>query len=147
MELDDLNYTRSPGDIRIGRNITLPIKRGFFTVNISSVPDNWTYGSIDLFATVNRTAAVTHAIDIIPLNMDVTVLFHKGRAISIEVPMFVVMEITECEPGVKGDTRSSSMKPAVLSTGAKVNVPLFVEQGEWIKVDTRTSEYVERAKR
>ena len=80
-------------------------------------------------------------------NMEVDVLFHKGQAISIEVPMFVELEITECEPGVKGDTRSSSTKPAILSTGAKINVPLFVEQNEWIKVDTRTGSYVERAKR
>ena len=80
-------------------------------------------------------------------NMDVTVLFHNGRAISVDVPMFVELEITECEPGVKGDTRSASNKPAQLSTGASVNVPLFVEQNEWIRVDTRSGEYVERVKK
>jgi elongation factor P len=80
-------------------------------------------------------------------NMEATVLFHAGKAISVDVPMFVELEITECEPGIKGDTRSASTKPAILVTGAKINVPLFVEQGEWIKVDTRTGEYVERVKR
>ena len=80
-------------------------------------------------------------------NSEVTVLFHSGKAISVDVPMFVELEITECEPGIKGDTRSASNKPAILSSGAKINVPLFVEQGEWIKVDTRISTYVERVKR
>ena len=80
-------------------------------------------------------------------NMDVTVLFFKGQAISIEVPIFVELEITECEPGVKGDTRSASNKPSIVSTGARVDVPLFVEQGEWIKIDTRTGAYCERVKK
>ena len=80
-------------------------------------------------------------------NMDVTVLFHNGIAISVDVPIFVELHITECEPGVKGDTRSNATKPAVLSTGAKIQVPLFVENGEWIRVDTRTGSYVERVKR
>ena len=80
-------------------------------------------------------------------NMEATVLFFRSRAISVEVPTFVEMQITECEPGVRGDTRTNVTKPAVLPTGAKVQVPLFVEQGEWIRVDTRTSAYVERVKK
>ena len=80
-------------------------------------------------------------------NMEVVVLFYKGKAISVETPTFVELQITECEPGVRGDTRNNVNKPALLSTGAKVPVPLFVEQGEWIKVDTRTGEYIERVKK
>ena len=80
-------------------------------------------------------------------NMEVTALFHKGQAISVDVPMFVEIDITECEPGVRGDTRNASNKPAMLSTGARINVPLFVEQGELIRVDTRTGSYVERVKK
>lgn len=72
------------------------------------------------------------------------VLFYKGMPVSIEVDNFVELEIVECEPGVRGNSATGSVKPAILSTGAKVNVPLFVEQGTWIKVDTRTGEYVER---
>lgn len=80
-------------------------------------------------------------------NLEAKVMFFEGRAISIELPNFVELEITYCEPGIKGDTATGSTKPATLSTGAIVNVPLFVEQGEWIKVDTRTNSYSERVKR
>jgi elongation factor P len=56
----------------------------------------------------------------------------------------VILQITNSEPGVKGDTASGATKPATVSTGATVNVPLFVKEGEWIKIDTRTGEYIER---
>lgn len=75
------------------------------------------------------------------------VLFYKGTPVSVEVPNFVELEITYCEPGVKGNTATGSTKPATLSTGATVNVPLFVENGTWIKVDTRTGSYVERVRK
>ena len=74
-------------------------------------------------------------------------LFYKGNPVSLELPYFVELEITYCEPGVRGNTAQGATKPATLSTGATVNVPLFVENGTWIKVDTRTGEYVERVKR
>lgn len=70
----------------------------------------------------------------------------NGRPISVQAPNFVVLEIVETDPGLKGDTASGGSKPATLSTGATVNVPLFVNQGELIKIDTRTGEYVSRAK-
>jgi elongation factor P len=76
--------------------------------------------------------------------MEVTVLFYKDRPVSVDVPNFVELEITYCEPGVRGNTATGATKPATLSTGAIVNVPLFVEQGTVVKVDTRTSEYVGR---
>jgi len=76
--------------------------------------------------------------------MEVTVLFYKSRPVSLDVPNFVELEITYCEPGVRGNTATGATKPATLSTGAIVNVPLFVEQGTVIKVDTRTGEYVGR---
>ncbi|MBF0186587.1 MAG: elongation factor P [Magnetococcales bacterium] len=71
----------------------------------------------------------------------------KGKAISVVPPAFVVLTITECEPGVRGDTVSGATKPATLETGATVKVPLFINEGERIKVDTRTGSYVERAKK
>ena len=61
-------------------------------------------------------------------------------------PNFVVLEVSESDPGLKGDTASGGTKPAVLETGATVKVPLFVEQGESIRIDTRTGEYVSRSK-
>ncbi|MBF0621129.1 MAG: elongation factor P [Magnetococcales bacterium] len=70
----------------------------------------------------------------------------KDRPISVVPPPFVVLKITVCEPGVKGDTVSGATKPATLETGAIVKVPLFVNEGELIKVDTRTGTYSERAK-
>jgi elongation factor P len=76
--------------------------------------------------------------------LDVEVMTFNGNAIGIELPPSVVLQITESEPGIKGDTASGATKPAKLSTGAVVNVPLFIKEGEWVKVDTRTGDYLER---
>ena len=73
------------------------------------------------------------------------VVSYKGDIFQVELPITVELEITECEPGVKGDTANNASKYATLETGAVVKVPLFVNQGEKIKVDTRTGEYLERA--
>ena len=77
-------------------------------------------------------------------NLVVDVLFWRGQPINIELPAFIEAAVTECEPGIKGDTASGATKPATLETGAVVQVPLFVKEGERIRVDTRTGEYVER---
>jgi elongation factor P len=70
----------------------------------------------------------------------------NGQPIAVEAPNFVVLEVTETDPGVKGDTSGGGGKPATLETGAVVRVPLFVQIGEKIKVDTRSGEYVSRVK-
>ncbi|OSM02494.1 elongation factor P [Magnetofaba australis] len=70
----------------------------------------------------------------------------EGQAINVMPPSHMILTITECEPGIKGDTVSGATKPATLETGKVVKVPLFVEEGERIRVDTRTGEYMERAK-
>lgn len=75
----------------------------------------------------------------------VRVVIFNGEVISIELPSFVELVITECDPGLKGDTVSGATKPAKLETGASVQVPLFINQGDKIKVDTRSGQYVERA--
>ncbi len=77
-------------------------------------------------------------------NVIVRILVFNGKVVSIELPAFVELEITECEPGVKGDTVSGASKPAKVETGASVQVPLFINQGDTIKIDTRSGEYVER---
>ena len=77
-------------------------------------------------------------------NLEVDVLLYKGNAINIELPSFIEAVITKTEPGIKGDTASGSTKPATIEPGAVVQVPLFVKEGEKIRVDTRTGEYVER---
>lgn len=78
--------------------------------------------------------------------LEVSVLLYNGRAIDVDLPNFIEAEIVECEPGVKGDTVQGGSKPATISTGAVIQVPLFVEQGETIRVDTRTREYASRVK-
>ena len=77
-------------------------------------------------------------------NLEVDVLFHKGAPLTVALPNFVVLEVTQCDPGVKGDTKSNVSKPATVSTGAVVNVPMFVKEGESVRIDTRTGDYVER---
>jgi elongation factor P len=77
-------------------------------------------------------------------NDTVQVLMHNGRIFGIEPPLFVELEITETEPGFKGDTAQGATKPATVETGAVVKVPLFVSTGEKIKIDTRTGEYLGR---
>ena len=79
-------------------------------------------------------------------SLEVKVLMYKGRAISVELPNFVNLEITYCEPGVKGDTATGATKLATLESGAEVQVPLFINQNEKIRIDTRTGSYVERVK-
>ena len=74
------------------------------------------------------------------------VSMHEGVAISVDLPASTVLTVTTTDPGVKGDTRTGSLKPATLETGVVVQVPLFVEEGEKIKVDTRTGDYIERVK-
>lgn len=78
-------------------------------------------------------------------NMEVKVLSYKGSVFGVEPPNFVELEITETDPGFKGDTATNATKPATVETGAMVRVPLFIDQGDRIKIDTRTGEYMERA--
>jgi elongation factor P len=79
-------------------------------------------------------------------NEDLTVDMHGEEPIRVELPLTVVRQITYCEPGVKGDTASAATKPATVEGGAVVNVPLFVNEGDKIKIDTRSFNYLERAK-
>lgn len=74
------------------------------------------------------------------------ILSYKGSVFAVEAPMFVVLEIIETDPGFKGNTATNTLKPATVETGATVKVPLFIDNGEKIKIDTRTGEYLERAK-
>jgi len=78
-------------------------------------------------------------------NETLTLLTHDDRVLGVELPIVVELEVTETEPGFKGDTANAASKPAHLETGAVVDVPLFVNQGERIRVDTRSGRYIERA--
>ena len=79
-------------------------------------------------------------------NDNVIVKFYKGNAFSVDCENFVVLRVTQADPGVKGNTATNATKDAILETGAKIQVPMFVNEGELIRVDTRTGEYMERVK-
>lgn len=78
-------------------------------------------------------------------NMECRILSYKGNVFGIEPPNFVELQVTKTEPGFKGDTATNATKPATLETGAEIKVPLFINEGEMIRIDTRTGEYMERA--
>ena len=87
------------------------------------------------------------ALNYLEEEMPLDVVYYESTAVAVELPTFVEREVTYTEPGLRGDTSGKVMKPARINTGFEVQVPLFVEQGEWIKIDTRTNEYVERVKK
>ena len=125
----------------------------FPAARIDRVEMQYLYSDGDLWHFMN-----TETYDQIALNSDdigdslkfvkendmVKVCSHNGKVFAVEPPMFVELEITDTEPGFKGDTATGATKPAVVETGATVYVPLFVEQGDRIKIDTRTGEYLSR---
>ena len=78
-------------------------------------------------------------------NMVCKILSYKGKVFGVEPPTFVELQVTQTDPGVNGDTATNATKPATLETGAEIRVPLFIDEGEMIRIDTRTGEYMERA--
>jgi elongation factor P len=77
---------------------------------------------------------------------EIDILFNGSEIISVEIPVFTYLKVVETEPGFKGDTATGAVKPAMLETGIQINVPLFIEEGDLLKVDTRTGAYAERVK-
>ena len=125
----------------------------FPAARIDRVDMQYLYSDGDLFHFMN-----TETFDQIALNADdigdalkfvkenemVKICSYNGNVFAVEPPLFVELEITDTEPGFKGDTATGATKPATVETGAVVSVPLFVEQGDKIKIDTRTGEYLSR---
>jgi elongation factor P len=103
--------------------------------------DNNNYEQVSL-----ESSVVGDASNYLTESMLVNVCFFRGRSIGLTLPNFVVLEVTETAPGEKGNTVTGASKPAEVSTGYSVNVPLFVNQGDQLRIDTRTGEYVERIK-
>jgi len=101
--------------------------------------DNETYEQMSL-----TEDQIGNAIGYLDENVEVKILFHNKTPIGIELPMFMELRIAETSPGVKGNTAAGGSKPATLKTGITIQVPLFVNEGEVVKVDTRTGEYMER---
>ena len=102
--------------------------------------DMETYDQISL-----NSDKIGDALKFVKENETVKICSHKGNVFSVEPPLFVELEVTETEPGFKGNTATGATKPATVETGAQVAVPLFVEIGNKIKIDTRTGEYLSRA--
>mgnify|MGYP000431825778 FL=1 len=101
--------------------------------------NNETYDQIAL-----NEEAIGDALKFVKENDMVKMLSHQGQVFAIEPPLFVELVITETEPGFKGDTAQGATKPAIVETGATVYVPLFVNQGDKISIDTRTGDYMKR---
>jgi len=87
------------------------------------------------------------SINYLKENMEIKVLYHKGAPINIDVPMFVELAIARTDPGVRGDTASGGSKPATLESGAVIKVPFYLNEGDVVKVDTRTGIFIERVKK
>ena len=103
--------------------------------------DNETYEQVPL-----GKAQVEEALQFLKENMSATIKFYKGEAFSVEPPNFVVLQVVTCEPAVAGNTATNANKPATVETGYTLMVPMFVNEGDMIRIDTRTGEYMERAK-
>ena len=109
--------------------------------------DSYTFMDTDTFEqfTYEKKQLGENA-DLLKENMVATILVYEHRPIGVQLPIFIELKVVDADPGVRGDTASGGTKPAVLETGAVVKVPLYLEIGEIIKIDTRTREYVERVR-
>lgn len=108
--------------------------------DIYTFMDNSTYEQVEL-----SKEQISDTLPYLKDNMTVKVLSYKGKVFGVEPPTFVELEITYTEPGIKGSTATGTTKPATVETGASFNVPLFINIGDKIRIDTRTGQYMERA--
>ena len=104
--------------------------------------DTTTYDQVSIVE-----ATIGESKDFMPENINVEVLFFNDRAVGVSLPNFIEQAIVSTEPGFKGDTSTGATKPAKISTGAQINVPLFINVGDVVKIDTRTGDYLERLSR
>ena len=102
----------------------------------------------ETYEQINISEAMIDAPGLLKEGEVVEILFHADREIplTLDMPQYVILEITYAEPGVKGDTATNTLKPATVETGAEVRVPLFINQGDKVKIDTATGNYMERVK-
>lgn len=136
------------------------IEKSFLTTESFEEPDleerkmQYLYSQSDEYVFMDSTTFDQVPIDVGSLgnarwflveNEEYSILFFEGRPLSLNLPASVVLTVTQAEPAVKGDTVSNVLKPAKVQTGYEVKVPLFVKEGDKIKIDTRTGEYIERA--
>lgn len=125
-------------------------------VRLERTPMQFLYRDDDMFHLMNQetydqitipASLLGDQAQFLKENETVTILMHDEKPVTAEIPNFVELAVVETEPGFKGNTAQGATKPAKLETGATVNVPLFIETGEVLRIDTRTKEYMERVKR
>ena len=121
IERKDMEYSYNDGDLYYFMD---PETYELVPINASDLSDNFKF---------------------VKENMVCKVLSYKGKVFGVEPPTFVTLQVTKTEPGFKGDTATNATKPATLETGAEIKVPLFIDEGEMINVDTRSGEYMSRA--
>ena len=121
VERKDMEYSYNDGDLYYFMD---PESYELIPINESDLPDSFKF---------------------VKENMTCKILSYKGNVFGVEAPNFVELQVTKTDPGFKGDTATNTTKPATLETGAEVKVPLFIDEGEMIQIDTRTGEYLGRA--
>jgi elongation factor P len=142
--------------LRTGSTIERTFKSGekFVEVDVERRKKQFLYADTDSFHFMDvktydqiqlQKSVIGNSALYLKENMEVDAIYLDGEFLNIELPINVELKVVQTVPGVKGDTVSSTMKPATLETGAEVQVPLFIKEGDSIKIDTRTGEYIERA--
>ncbi len=121
IERKEMEYSYNDGDLYYFMD---PESFELVPINKSELPDNFKF---------------------VKENMVCRIMSYKGKVFGVEPPNFVELQVTQTDPGFKGNTATNTTKPAVLETGAEVRVPLFIDEGEMIRIDTRTGEYMDRA--
>jgi elongation factor P len=128
----------------------------FEPANVETKTMQYLYKDADTFVFMDTTtydqvqipeSTIGDSSDYMPENINVEVLFFQDRAVGVTLPNFIEQAIVETEPGFRGDTATGSTKPGRISTGATINVPLFISVGDIVKIDTRTGDYIERVGR
>tara|TARA_Y100000768_G_C23977311_1_gene683736 strand:+ start:380 stop:949 length:570 start_codon:yes stop_codon:yes gene_type:complete len=145
-------------NLETGQVLEKTFKAGVDTVDKPDMEERemeYTYGDMDGYNFMDTTTFesvhlshdnVGDAKLYLQEGIKVDILYFNARPISIELPNFVHLKVTETDPGLKGDTAAGGNKKAIMETGLQVSVPLFIEEGEVLKIDTRSGEYVERSK-
>jgi elongation factor P len=145
-------------NLETGQTLERTFKAGVETVDQPNMEERemeFTYGDMDGFnfmdTTTFESVHLTHdqvgeSKDYLQEGIKIFILYFNERPISLELPNFVHLKVVETDPGLKGDTATGGSKKAIMETGLQINVPLFIEEGEVLKIDTRTGEYVERSK-
>ena len=144
-------------NVKTGQFLEKTFRSGekFEEPNLDECDMQFLYSSGDSFTFMDTSSYEQFAYDKSQLgnNMDllkeetiVQIILYEGKPISVELPTFMELKVVEADPGIRGDTASGGTKSAVVETGATIKVPLYLEPGEVIKVDTRTREYVERVR-